>query len=164
MWPPVADAGRALVFLSTTLGGPTTKTTSASYLMWDLAGSYNSTLECETFLTWLFYPWFLLSRFKNPNIWEILKCLLSGENEQRGLKLAGIPNRKIKRLKVLENTTRRFFWLDRDALRLLGLIPDIKMANVKIAANVAFPLDHESSERALAKGDFEGRHCGYRRY
>ena len=27
----------------------------------------------------------------------------------KGLKLPGIPNRKIKRLKVLENTTRRFF-------------------------------------------------------
>ena len=45
--------------------------------------------------------------------------------------------------------------LDRDALRFLELTPDIKMANVKIATNVAFPLAHESSERALTKGDFE---------
>ena len=45
--------------------------------------------------------------------------------------------------------------LDRDALRFLELTPDIKMANAKIATNVAFPLAHESSERALTKGDFE---------
>ena len=45
--------------------------------------------------------------------------------------------------------------LERDTLRFLELIPDIEMANVRIATNVAFPLAHESSERALTKGDFE---------
>ena len=45
--------------------------------------------------------------------------------------------------------------LDRDALRFLELTPDIKMANVKIATNEAFPLAHESSNRALTKEDFE---------
>ena len=45
--------------------------------------------------------------------------------------------------------------LDRDTLRFLELNPDIEMANIKIATNVAFPLAHESSKRALTKGDFE---------
>ena len=45
--------------------------------------------------------------------------------------------------------------LNRDTLRFLELNPDIEMANIKIATNVAFPLAHESSERALTKGDFE---------
>ena len=44
--------------------------------------------------------------------------------------------------------------LDRDVLRFLELTPDIKMTNVKIATNVAFPLAHESSDRALTKADF----------
>ena len=45
--------------------------------------------------------------------------------------------------------------MDRDTLRFLELTPDIKMSNVKIATNVAFPLVHESSERALTKDDFQ---------
>ena len=45
--------------------------------------------------------------------------------------------------------------LERDTLRFLELTPDIKMANVKIATNVAFPLAQESSERALTKDDFK---------
>ena len=45
--------------------------------------------------------------------------------------------------------------LERDTLRFLELIPDIKMANIKIATNVAFPLAEEASERALTQGDFE---------
>ena len=45
--------------------------------------------------------------------------------------------------------------LERDTLRFLELIPDVKMADVRIATNVAFPLAHESSDRALTKDDFE---------
>ena len=45
--------------------------------------------------------------------------------------------------------------LERDTLRFLELIPDIKMANIKIATSVAFPLAQEASERALTQGDFE---------
>ena len=45
--------------------------------------------------------------------------------------------------------------LQRDALRFLELVPDIKMGDVRIAANVAFPLAQESTERALTKDDFE---------
>ena len=45
--------------------------------------------------------------------------------------------------------------LDRDILRFLELNPDIKMADIKIATNVAFPLAHESSERALTEVDFD---------
>ena len=44
--------------------------------------------------------------------------------------------------------------LDRDVLRFLELVPDIQMATVKIATNVAFPLAPASSERALTKDDF----------
>ena len=45
--------------------------------------------------------------------------------------------------------------LDRDTLRFLELNPDIKMSNVKISTNIAFPLAQELSERALTKHDFE---------
>ena len=45
--------------------------------------------------------------------------------------------------------------LERDTLRFLELIPDVKMANVKIATNVAFPLAQESTGRALTKEDFK---------
>ena len=45
--------------------------------------------------------------------------------------------------------------LERDTLRFLELIPDVKMAEVKIATNLAFPLAQEPSERALTKEDFE---------
>ena len=45
--------------------------------------------------------------------------------------------------------------LERDTLRFLELCPDIKMADVKIATNVAFPFVHKSSEKALTKDDFE---------
>ena len=45
--------------------------------------------------------------------------------------------------------------LDRDTLRFLELNPDIKMANFKISTNVAFPLAHDTSDRALTKDDFE---------
>ena len=44
--------------------------------------------------------------------------------------------------------------LDRDVLRFLELVPDIQMAKVKIATNVAFPLAPEPSDRALTKDDF----------
>ena len=43
--------------------------------------------------------------------------------------------------------------LDRDALRFLELTPDIKMTNLKIVTNVAFPLAQESSDRALTNND-----------
>ena len=45
--------------------------------------------------------------------------------------------------------------LERDTLRFLELIPDVKMADVRIATNVAFPLAQESSDRALTKEDFK---------
>ena len=43
--------------------------------------------------------------------------------------------------------------LERDVLRFLELIPDIKMAGVRIATNVAFPLASESTERAITAED-----------
>ena len=43
--------------------------------------------------------------------------------------------------------------LERDVLRFLELIPDIKMAKVKIATNLAFPLASESTERAITQED-----------
>ena len=45
--------------------------------------------------------------------------------------------------------------LERDTLRFLELVPDVKMAEVRIATNVAFPLARDSSDRALTKEDFE---------
>ena len=45
--------------------------------------------------------------------------------------------------------------LERDALRFLELIPDVKMADVRIATNVAFPLAQESTDRALTSEDFK---------
>ena len=44
--------------------------------------------------------------------------------------------------------------LERDVLRFLELTPDIPLAKVKIATNVAFPLASEPSDRALTKADF----------
>ena len=44
--------------------------------------------------------------------------------------------------------------LDRDVLRFLELVPDIQMAKVTIATNVAFPLAPKPSDRALTKDDF----------
>ena len=44
--------------------------------------------------------------------------------------------------------------LERDTLRFLELVPDIQMAKVRIATNVAFPLAPESTDRALTKDDF----------
>ena len=44
--------------------------------------------------------------------------------------------------------------LDRDVLRFLELVPDIQMAKVTIATNVAFPLASKPSDRALTKDDF----------
>ena len=43
--------------------------------------------------------------------------------------------------------------LQRDVLRFLEMIPDIKMDQVRIATNVAFPLASESSERAITEED-----------
>ena len=43
--------------------------------------------------------------------------------------------------------------LERDVLRFLELIPDIKMAGVRIATNIAFPLASESTERAITAED-----------
>ena len=43
--------------------------------------------------------------------------------------------------------------LERDILRFLELIPDIKMTEVRIASNVAFPFAPESSKRAITKND-----------
>ena len=48
--------------------------------------------------------------------------------------------------------------LERDTLRFLELIPDVKMANVRIATNVAFPLTQESTDRALTSEDFKPEH------
>ena len=45
--------------------------------------------------------------------------------------------------------------LERDTLRFLELIPDVKMADVRIATNVAFPLAQESTDRALTSEDFK---------
>ena len=45
--------------------------------------------------------------------------------------------------------------LERDTLRFLELVPDVKMAEVRIATNVAFPLARDSSDRALTKQNFE---------
>ena len=42
-----------------------------------------------------------------------------------------------------------------DTFRFMELIPDIKMANIKIASNVAFPLAQESTDMALTKEDFK---------
>ena len=50
--------------------------------------------------------------------------------------------------------------LDRDTLRFLELIPDIKMADVRIATNVAFPLAQVSTDRALTKEDFKPENAG----
>ena len=44
--------------------------------------------------------------------------------------------------------------LDRDVLRFLELVPDVPMAKVTIATNVAFPLAQMTSDRALTKDDF----------
>ena len=44
--------------------------------------------------------------------------------------------------------------LERDVLRFLELTPDIPLAKVKIATNVAFPLALEPSDRALTNADF----------
>ena len=43
--------------------------------------------------------------------------------------------------------------LERDVLRFLELIPDVKMAGVRIATNVAFPLAFESNETAITAED-----------
>ena len=43
----------------------------------------------------------------------------------------------------------------RDVLRFLELIPDIKMAKVRISSSVAFPLSEESLGKVLTKSDFE---------
>ena len=45
--------------------------------------------------------------------------------------------------------------LERDVLRFFEMLPDLEMAPVKIVTNVAFPLAIQSSEKALAKDDFE---------
>ena len=45
--------------------------------------------------------------------------------------------------------------LERDTLRFLELIPDVKMADVRITTNVAFPFAQESSDRALTNEDFK---------
>ena len=43
--------------------------------------------------------------------------------------------------------------LQRDVLRFLEMFPDIKMDQVRIATNVAFPLASESSERVITEED-----------
>ena len=45
--------------------------------------------------------------------------------------------------------------LERDTLCFLELIPDVNMAGVRIATNVAFPLAQESTDMALTKEDFK---------
>ena len=45
--------------------------------------------------------------------------------------------------------------LERDTLCFLELIPDVKMADVRIATNVAFPLAQETTDRALTNKDFK---------
>ena len=49
--------------------------------------------------------------------------------------------------------------LDRDVLRFLELVPDVPMAKVTIATNVAFPLAQMTSDRALTKEDFVHTQC-----
>ena len=50
--------------------------------------------------------------------------------------------------------------LERDTLRFLELIPDVKMADVRITTNVAFPFAQESTDRALTNEDFKPHNAG----